>query len=298
MGKVLSPENEQFILDNYLKLSGKQMADQFGCSSTAVYRFMRIKGLIVPKELSRKFASSQLIGRTVVTPEQDEQIKKLYLEVPIKRLAKHLGIGDTALIIRMRTLNLIVPREIIEQRIADSRLKKGLIPLNKGMKQVDYMTPEAIAKTISTRFKKGNNNHNTLFDGCITVRDGHVNRPGNKPHKYIRLSKAKWKALQIYNWENVNGPVPKGHILACLDGDTLNCNPSNWEVITKAENATRNSGQLNLKDKYVAGLLARGGKGRAKVDEGLRQKLMEHPDLIELKRKQIILNRTINENAN
>ncbi len=291
---ILTPENHQFIRNNYLNMSGKAMSIKFGCDSGVVYRYMRSQGLEVPKSLSRKFASSQLIGRTKVTPEQDNQIRDLYLKVPIKRLARQIGIGESALRMRMKRLNLLIPREIIEQRITDARIKKGNIPVNKGKKQVDYMSPEQIAKTAATRFKKGQINHNSLYDGCIRVRHDHPER-GGKPHKYIRISKGVWKELQHYNWEQVNGPIPKGHILACLDGDPLNCDPSNWEMITMGENARRNSGQIHLTDKYVAGLITRQGNGRCKVDEETRDTILRYPELVELKRKQIILQRTIKQ---
>jgi len=35
-------------------------------------------------------------------------------------------------------------------------------------------------------------------------------------------------------WERANGPVPKGMVLKCLDGNKLNCDPSNWEAIPMA----------------------------------------------------------------
>lgn len=294
--KKLTAENYQFIHDNYLKMSGKAMSQIFECDSGVVYRYMRSQGLHVPKELSRKFASSQLVGRTKVTPEQDKLIKKLYLKVPIKRLARQIGIGDTALILSMKRLNLVVPREIIEQRIIDARIKKGSIPPNKGKKQTDYMSQEQINKTIATRFKKGQTNHNSLYDGCIRLRKPHKNRPNDKPHLHIRLSKGVWKELQIHNWEKVNGPIPKGNILTCIDGDTLNCDPSNWKLSTRSESAIQNSGQLHLTDKYVAGLLARSGKAKAPVDENVRNLILSVPALVEIKRQQILLNRTINDN--
>ncbi|UFF43090.1 HNH endonuclease [Pseudosulfitobacter pseudonitzschiae] len=35
-------------------------------------------------------------------------------------------------------------------------------------------------------------------------------------------------------WEQQNGPVPKGMVLKCLDGDKTNTDPSNWEPIPQA----------------------------------------------------------------
>ncbi|OWK23941.1 hypothetical protein AJ87_26355 [Rhizobium yanglingense] len=34
-------------------------------------------------------------------------------------------------------------------------------------------------------------------------------------------------------WEKANGPIPEGHVLKCLDGDKTNCDPSNWELISR-----------------------------------------------------------------
>jgi hypothetical protein len=39
---------------------------------------------------------------------------------------------------------------------------------------------------------------------------------------------------------NENGPIPEGKILCCIDGDSLNCDPSNWELKTRAEHGSRN----------------------------------------------------------
>ncbi len=37
-----------------------------------------------------------------------------------------------------------------------------------------------------------------------------------------------------YLWEQVNGPLPDGHCLKCLDGDKTNTDPENWEAIPRA----------------------------------------------------------------
>lgn len=43
-----------------------------------------------------------------------------------------------------------------------------------------------------------------------------------------RVMKHRWL------WEKVNGPVPAGHALKCLDGDKTNTDPSNWVAIPRA----------------------------------------------------------------
>lgn len=44
----------------------------------------------------------------------------------------------------------------------------------------------------------------------------------------------RWRAVHLVEWEKVNGPLPKGHALKCLDGDKLNADPSNWTCIPRA----------------------------------------------------------------
>jgi hypothetical protein len=58
--------------------------------------------------------------------------------------------------------------------------KKGHVPVNKGKKQTEFMTREAIERTKNTRFKKGHLPHNSIGvrDGDIRIRHDHKNRGG------------------------------------------------------------------------------------------------------------------------
>ena len=114
----------------------------------------------------------------------------------------------------------------------DTQFKKGHVPHNKGKKM-----PVAVREKVKrTFFKPGNLPHNTQYDGAVSIRTD--NR--GVQYYWIRLEKGKWLNLQIYNWEKKNGLIPKGYILACKTKDTLNCDPQNWELLTKKENAIRN----------------------------------------------------------
>jgi hypothetical protein len=74
------------------------------------------------------------------------------------------------------------------------RFKKGQLPVNKGKKQIEFMSIEAIKKTVATRFKKGNKPHNTYEkDGIITSR---IDNSG-RPYLYIRTSVGKWELYKI-----------------------------------------------------------------------------------------------------
>lgn len=122
------------------------------------------------------------------TEKDDEFIKKNYLKIPVKRIASILGRSGYGTFNRMKILGLEVPKEIIEKRKADSL--KGGRGWNKGMKQKDYMTHEKIVKTTKTRFKKGNEPHNTRKDYDLSLRsDGYI---------WVRRKKGEWELLHRF----------------------------------------------------------------------------------------------------
>lgn len=61
-------------------------------------------------------------------------------------------------------------------------------------------------------------------------KDGYLER---KIHEGLPLQ-SRWRAVHLIRWEAINGAVPKGHALKCLDGDKLNTEPSNWEAVPRA----------------------------------------------------------------
>lgn len=61
-------------------------------------------------------------------------------------------------------------------------------------------------------------------------KDGYLER---KVNDELPL-RNRWRAVHLIRWEEVNGPLPKGHALKCLDGDRQNTDPSNWECIPRA----------------------------------------------------------------
>jgi hypothetical protein len=283
---TLSESQYEYIRENRLKKSGVAIAEDLGVGKGFIHRWLRNNGLTIPIELKKEFKRIKPGKYTICTPEQDELIKKLYLTVNVNQLAIYIGLGETVVTRRIRNLGLVIPKEIIEERKRSAQKKKGSVPANKGKKQTDYMTPEQIAKTAGTRFQKGQTPHN-----AIGFKNGHVSirkHKNKKEYKFIRMGISKWVPLHKVEWEKVNGKMPAGHCLWFKDGNTMNVDLSNLELITRAENVRRNSGSLNLADGYVALMLA------GRNNKELIPELKKNKPLIELKRQSIILNRTIN----
>jgi hypothetical protein len=61
-------------------------------------------------------------------------------------------------------------------------------------------------------------------------KEGYIERKINDDLPLYR----RWRMLHLINWEALNGPVPDGHRLKCLDGDRSNTDPANWQAIPNA----------------------------------------------------------------
>ena len=118
-----------------------------------------------------------------------------------------------------------------------TEFKKGVAPANKGKKQIEFMSQEAIMRTAATRFKKGQASFNEKQDGAISIR---IDKRGVK-YQHIRISKSNWQPLHRHVWEKHNGAIAKDKVVVFKDGNTLNCDISNLQLISKADNAIRNS---------------------------------------------------------
>lgn len=104
---------------------------------------------------------------------------------------------------------------------------EGAVPWSKG-KKIGNNPGSA-----RTQFKKGSRSGIALDQykpiGFERVSDGYRVR---KINDNLPLQ-ARWRAVHILNWEQINGPMPDGYCLKCLDGNTLNADLSNWDLVPR-----------------------------------------------------------------
>lgn len=109
----------------------------------------------------------------------------------------------------------------------DGRFAKGQSPANKG-KKMPYHPNSA-----ATRFRPGSTPPNIKPMGHERIgKDGYVEMKVPVRNPYTGHA-TRYMHKQRYLWEQVNGPLPKGMALKCLDGDKTNTDPSNWEAIPR-----------------------------------------------------------------
>jgi hypothetical protein len=170
-----------------------------------------------------------------------QQIIDLYPHHSTKYIAELLGVSISKVYntawdakVKKSAQYMLTPESgrIIEPSVA-SQFKPGHTPHNKG-KQISAEIYEKVAPTM---FKKGNKPHNTKPVGTINVR---LDSDG-RPYQYIKIKDSHWELLQRHVWTKAHGEIPPGSVVIFLDGNYLNCELNNLQVISRKENMARNT---------------------------------------------------------
>lgn len=130
------------------------------------------------------------------------------------------------------------------------QFERGQVPANKGVKcapGAGGRHPNAMA----TQFRKGSLSGRAAarYKPVGTERisdDGYLER---KIHDGLPRQ-SRWRMVHLLEWEALNGPLPEGHCLKCLDGDKLNTAPANWIAIPRALLPRLNGGRHKTKPQY------------------------------------------------
>lgn len=186
-------------------------------------------------------------GRAIkVTPELEEFIKEnCKIDMPYKKQAQkayELGLINEPYSARVFCA---VCHRLGYKTSNNGYFPKGSVPFNKGKKQTEYCTPEAIERTKKTRFQKGNIpiNHKPVGSERVDV-DGYVEIKIAEPNK--------WMLKQRYLWEQYhNEKLGKNDLILFLDGNRNNFDVSNLRRISRKELAMLNHEYGNIQDANV-----------------------------------------------
>lgn len=283
-------QEDRRLKEIYPNLPNREVGRILGRTASAVNTRAQIVGVKKAPDFKR-----MLHSKIAISEETRMFIRDNYHDYTNHDLADMAGVSESTV--------QSVRRQYDLEKENSGRFRPGQEAFNKGMKQEEFMSEEAIKRSKKTRFKEGHEPANTKWDGALSIRQ---DKSGIN-YMYIRVEKSKWELYHRYRWERHNSPIPDDHILRSINGDSLNCHPDNWELITRAEHAVRNQNRekasetmrkywkthdhpaKNLADNYVAGLLAGG-------DREIRDYLItQRQDLIRMARAHYKLQREINK---
>lgn len=161
------------------------------------------------------------------TPKERQFIKENIGKMTNKELAEALNI-------RVDQVRNIYRRMGIRRIEGDGRFKPGQKPFNKGLKQTEFMSKEAIDKTKATRFKKGNTPHNTaeIGDEAIT-KDGYIKVKIGNPNEWIFKQRLVFQTFH-------NTELSTDDVIVFIDGNPLNFTPGNLQKITRQQLIEKN----------------------------------------------------------
>jgi hypothetical protein len=251
-------EEISFLKKNFLSMTNRQLATALGLTLTLVRTRCYLMGL---KRMELEYWTS----------EQIRYLRNYYQKCGDLELAERFQRkwpkkkGWTLKHIEKKRMYLGLKRTKKELRsIKDKAIRKGVYV--EGLKKT--WEKRGMAKDGDVRYWKQ----------WRSMRDFPV----------IKV-KGVWKHWGPYMYKKHIGRIPAGHKVTFKDGNNRNLSIGNLELITDAEMSIRNSlkSSQGLSDNYITGMLTRGRPM-------LRQAIRRNKDLIDLKRQQLILNRTIN----
>lgn len=163
-----------------------------------------------------------------------------------------------------------------------TEFKKGLIPFNKGRKQIVYMCAQNILNSQKGCFKKGDTPHNRLPIGSERIsKDGYIE---------VKVQDGKYNGNYEFKhrlmWKEHHGPIPKGMVVIIKVGNRQNFTINDLELISHREHVLRNGRSDTAIVKKFFGI---------KEPAAIEKIIAEVPGIIELKRTNLKINSQLNK---
>lgn len=225
--KRYPPEEVEFLRKGYQTMKIQDLTKaynaHFGYSSTEV----AVKSALSNRKITcgRKGKDKLHEPCRLCTPEQTEFIKINYVKHRIPELTAMLNAKFDTDFAEQQIISFVHNNKIQSGRTG--QFEKGHFVWNTGTK--------GICKPNSGSFQKGDIpanikplGHERLCkkDGFMLIKIAEENPYTGTPTRY--------KHKHVYVWEQENGPVPKNHVIAFLDGVQSNCEPENLMCISRA----------------------------------------------------------------
>ena len=231
MKRIWTPEKDTILRQKYHDAHLPNLAFRLGVTLSALKnraQVLRLKRTV-----------------NVNNPWTDEHVAILYehyADMPIEQLITLTGHDQRSIWNKTHQLGLRKSKAFLAEvgrhcaqhpNAIAHQFRKGQEPANKGKRIEEFMSEEGIEASSRTRFKKGQKPHNTKPIGHerIDPKDGYI---------YVKVSDDLPMQLKHrYVWEQANGEVPEGYVVAFRDGNRQNCDLSNLYLLSREDNARR-----------------------------------------------------------
>jgi len=232
--------------------------------------------------------------KQIWSPQSEKLLRELYPDHLTENLVDVLGFPVHKIRSKANRIGIKKSESFLKSNLSgrldgvrggNTRFQKGQISWNKGKKQSEYMTDEMIARSVQTRFKPGQDPHNTVDIGHVRMtKDGYL----EMKVRHDKSGKNKnFVLLQRLIYEQHHGDIPKGYIVEFIDNNPLNVEIGNLRLCKRVDNLMRNMTCDQSIVKRFFGI---------KSESEIVKIISDFPDVIALKRNSILLNHQINKN--
>lgn len=235
----LPPEVDDFIRANCTRYTARQMeamsAEALGFTLTAA----QIHGYMSRYKIRGGRRGKSQPERKITSPEIDAFIAEHVEGTGPKEMVELVNATFGTSFTREQ-MKAYYSRNKLNSGL-DGRFEKGHEPANKGKTWAEFMSPENQERSRATTFKPGHLPHNGGTPvGTLRVRRDHKRR-GGKPYTWQKVAEPNvWRPKHIIEWEEHNGPVPEGYMVAFANGDTLDWRIDNLILETRQQHAVKN----------------------------------------------------------
>jgi len=231
-----SQEMLAFLAEHYPEKRPAELAEAFNAEFGTEKSASEIRSAVRNHDIKsgRKPGFAKGERYTKWSPEHLEWMRENYPQFTrkdlLERFNEHFGLD--------RPLNKFIAclttHHITSGR--DGRFAEGQESWNKGK----HYQPGG--RSVATRFKPGHGGTRTvpMYSERICSKDGYILIKVPEPNPYTK-AQSRFKHKHIWIWQQANGPVPDGMLIEFIDGNKLNCDLDNLELVTKAEHLMMNA---------------------------------------------------------
>lgn len=232
MRERLTDEELEFLRDGYARMRVPELARAFNARFGHDMSESAVKSTLTRNGFRSGRPKGVEKGRVrLLSEEQVAFIREQYPLLSRKDLVAALN-ARFGLSVSVGQLKSFIARQGITCG-RTGRFEAGQQPWNTGTK--------GVCKSNSGTFRQGNvpGNLRPMGSERIDTKDGYVLVKVQERNPYTGAP-TRFKAKHVVGWEDLHGPVPKGHVVRFKDGDKTNCAPENLELVRQAVNLRLN----------------------------------------------------------